>query len=440
MRWIGAQRDILLIALVAFVLRLSAVAPVHEQGYTSDEKEYIALAIKLSHGGSFVDSNGERSTKAPLWPFLLAMLFRLFGEGLLIPHLLNCMAGALIVLLGFRLAIDATGDRRIALAGAGVLALYPGLIIYATILQTETVYIVLLLSTFVWWERVQQEASWRNGLMLGLFAGLAALTRAVFFGFFPVLLLMMVWGKRQTLRTGVATTGTAFLVWCAVLAPWTIRNYAVHGTFVPVSSWGGISLLLGNNPYSTGTWSSKPGFDEWVEKKAEQRGLHLAQTNEIERSALGRELALDFMTEHPLDALNLAVKKLYMYAVYPITHLDSATALQAVCVASDIGVYLLAGLGAVALGNVRQRLAGWFIAIMFFTGMHVLMHVEARYRLPVVPFLALLAGAGAALLMSTQRLKEFLHVRLHRRIVGAWAMVVAMVYGYTAWQFFSGKL
>lgn len=440
MRWIGAHRDVLFIALVAFILRLSTVVPLHEQGYTSDEKEYIALAVKLSHGEPFRDSNGERSTKAPLWPFLLAMLFKLFGEGLFVPHVLNCAAGALAIPLGFSLAMEATGDRRVALAGAAVMALYPGLIIYATVLQTETLYIALLLWAVLWLARAQKETSWRNGLMLGLVAGLAALIRAVFIGFFPVMLLMLLWMRRNAPRTAALTIGAAFLMWCAVLAPWTIRNYALHGAFVPVSSWGGISLLLGNNPYSTGTWSSKPGFNEWVEKNAEQRGLHLAQTNEIERSALGRALALEFVTEHPMDALSLTVKKLYMYAVYPIAHSDTATALQAVCVAADIMLYLLAGLGVVALGNARRTCASWFVAIMFFTATHVLMHVEARYRLPLVPFIALLAGSGVTLLMDTQRLRAFLHIRRHRWIVGAWVMVVAMVYAYTGWLFLSGKL
>jgi hypothetical protein len=214
----------------------------------------------------------------------------------------------------------------------------------------------------------------------------------------------------------------------------------VHGTFVPVSSWGGISLLLGNNPYATGTWSSKPGFDEWVKREAEQRGLRLAEANEMQRSALGRELALEYVADHPIEALNLTIKKLYMYAVYPIAHSDTATALQAVCVASDIGLYVLAGLGVIALGKGRHKVSGWFAATIFFSALHVLMHVEARYRLPVVPFIALLAGAGGALLMDTHARREFLHIPHHRRMVGAWMMAVAMVYGYTAWQFFSGKL
>ncbi len=440
MQWIGPHRDILLIAFVAFVLRLSVIAPLHAQGYTSDEKEYIALAVKVAHGGPFIDSNGDRSTKAPLWPLLLAGMFKLFGEGVFVPHLLNALAGVLAVLLGFLLAIEATGDRRVALAGATMMALYPGLIIYAAILQTETLYIVLLLLAFLWWERAHKQASLRNGLMLGLFAGLATLTRAVFFGFFPVMLVMLWLKGKHRLRDSAVTLGAATLVWWAVLAPWTFRNYTLHGTFVPVSSWGGISLLLGNNPYSTGTWSSKPGFEEWVKKEAEHRGIRLAETNEIERSALGRDLALAYVADHPMDALNLTIKKLYMYAVYPIAHSDTAVAVQAVCVAGDMGLYVLAGLGVLALGKARHKVSGWFVAILFFSAVHMLMHVEARYRLPVVPFIALLAGAGGALLMDTQARREFLHIPRHRRWVGSWMTAVVVVYGYTAWQFFSGKL
>lgn len=440
MQWIRAHRDILLIVLVAVGLRLTAIVPLHDQGYTSDEKEYIALGMKLSHGEPFIDSNGEWSTKAPLWPFLLAALFTLFGEGLTIPHLLNAALGALAVLLGFMLGLEATGSRRAALAGAAVMALFPGLIVYSAVLQTETLYIVLVLCTCIWWERARRETSIRNGAMLGFLAGLAALTRAVFFGFFPVMLGMLVWSQRRNLRRATTAIGAAVLLWCLVLAPWTVRNYTLHGTFVPVSTWGGISLLLGNNPYSTGTWSVKPGFDEWLKEQAEQRGLRIEQSNERQRSALGRELAVTFITEHPAEALSLAVKKLYMFAVYPLAHSDSDIGVQAVCVAGDITLYVLAGLGFVALGNARRQLLPWFVAIVFFTLLHVVMHVEARYRLPVVPFIALLAGAGVTLLMDTQRLKDFLHIRRHQHAVGAWVTIVALVYAYTALQFFSGNI
>ena len=40
------------------------------------------------------------------------------------------------------------------------------------------------------------------------------------------------------------------------IVPWTWRNYQVFDAFVPVSTNGGITLLIGNNPNATGDYLS----------------------------------------------------------------------------------------------------------------------------------------------------------------------------------------
>ena len=45
-----------------------------------------------------------------------------------------------------------------------------------------------------------------------------------------------------------------------IIAPWTIRNYAVLGGFVPVKSQFGFTLWVGNNPYATGTTFVDPKY------------------------------------------------------------------------------------------------------------------------------------------------------------------------------------
>ncbi|MEK7248814.1 MAG: hypothetical protein AAB209_00185, partial [Bacteroidota bacterium] len=129
-RWLKTNQDVLLIVAVSFVLRISFVGLLHERGYTSDENEYLSLATKLSEGKEFVDSNGEWSTKAPLWPFVLSVLLRVFGSGLLMPHLVACLLGAFTVYLGFRLCVELLEDRFVALIAASLLAVYPSLIVY----------------------------------------------------------------------------------------------------------------------------------------------------------------------------------------------------------------------------------------------------------------------------------------------------------------------
>ncbi|MBX2989560.1 MAG: glycosyltransferase family 39 protein [Bacteroidetes bacterium] len=440
MRWLRSYQDVLLIVLVGFILRVSLVGYLHLQGYTGDEREYVSLATKLAQGQPFIDSNGEWSTKAPLWPFLLSVVFRVLGDGLLAPHVLGCVLGGLAIWLGFVLTLDLSGRRFVALIAAAFIALYPGLVIYSTLLQTESLYIVFVLASFILLERQRKHPTIATGALIGILAGFATLTRAVFFGFFIFLIAVLLVAYRKQPGVYAGSLAVAIVAWLIVLTPWTIRNYNVHGEFVPISSWGGISLLLGNNPYSTGTWSSKPGFEEWFRLRAAEHNLNLTRSTETERSALGRKLAIEYVLSEPGNAATLALKKFYMHWIYPISNTDSDTRLQAVCVAGDMVMYVFAGFGLMTMGWKTRPFVPILLAVVFFTGMQVLLHCEARYRLPLMPVAAMFAAGGVALFADTKRMKEFFNIRRNRVVASSWVTVVGVVYAFTAWQFLEGSM
>ncbi|MDL1892005.1 phospholipid carrier-dependent glycosyltransferase [Sphingobacteriales bacterium CHB3] len=440
MRWLKSYQDVLLIVLIGFILRVSLVGYLHLQGYTGDEREYISLAAKLAQGQAFVDSNGEWSTKAPLWPLLLSIIFRVFGDELLVPHILGCFLGGLAIWLGFVLSLDLTGSRFVALIAAAFIAVYPGLVIYSTLLQTESLYIVFVLASFILLERQRKHPTLSTGVLVGVMAGLATLTRAVFFGFFVFLIAALAILYRKQPGSYAGSLSIAAVAWLIVLTPWTIRNCNIHGELVPISSWGGMSMLLGNNPYSTGTWSSKPGFEEWFMLKAKENNLDLTQSTETERSAFGRKLAVEYVLSEPENAAKLALKKFYMHGVYPISNTDSDTRLQAVCVAGDIVMYLFAGFGLILMGWRKEGFVPIILAMVFFTTMQVLLHCEARYRLPLMPFAAIFAAGGVALFADTHRLRDFFNIRRNKILAASWAMFVSAVYSFTAWQFLEGNI
>jgi hypothetical protein len=319
------------------------------------------------------------------------------------------------------------------------MAVYPGMVVSSGILQSEALYIVLLLLLFLAGEEVRMRQSLSSAVVLGVIAGFANLTRAVLTGFFPLLLIVIGWIHRERLGAMGGKLLLAALVWLLVLAPWTWRNYETLDAIVPVSSWGGMSLLLGNNPHATGTWKPKPEFDAWFAEKAKEDGVQLASSTEIERSKLGAKLALEFWTTEPRAAVQLAGKKFYMHLVYPITNTDSHIPLQLAAVVSDIALYLLAGIGFIAL-KARRNLISVLAPIVFFSLMQGLMHCEARYRLPIMPFVAMLSAAGFGLLLSTQRRTDFLHIKTNVILASLWCVAVCGLYAFTAWQFVSGQI
>lgn len=417
---------------LAFFVRLLLVPFFHERGYTSDETEYISLARSLAAGNEFVDSNGAYSIRAPLFPYWLGFLFRVFGENIPLAHVINSLAGAALVPLVFHCGVQLFANAGAALVASVLVAIHPGLVIYSTLLQTETLYTVLLMLAFIALLDLYDTPTFRAALAFGFAAGLASLTRAVSVGLFPLLILALLVSKRQAITSILPKAVVAILAWCLALAPWTLRNYAVHEKVVPVSSGGGSSLLTGNNPYATGTWRVKSGFDEWLAGQARMRGVeNIHELPEYEASSLEGRIAAAFIVENPWMAAKLAAKKAYIFWVFPITNSDSYLPPQFVAVMFDAMFYLLAGVGLVATRKLQPHLIPVYLAIAFYFCIHVVLHSEARFRLPVVPLLALSGGVASQLVANRDRLRDFLRTRSNRLAVISVLAFVIVVYAGT---------
>jgi hypothetical protein len=100
-----------------------------------------------------------------------------------------------------------------------------------------------------------------------------------------------------------------FVVAAAVVFPWSLRNQMVFGTFVPLSSNGGINLYLGNSP---GTRADS-GMDADI--------LALCKTasptmNEIDYGRALQKCAIDWIVAEPGDAAVTYIAKLLNYFNY----------------------------------------------------------------------------------------------------------------------------
>jgi hypothetical protein len=278
-------------------------------------------------------------------------------------------------------------------------------------------------------------------VILGVVGGLAALTRAVFAGFFPILLLLLWRERKEARRSSFFPLALASMVFCLVLAPWTARNYVIHHAVIPISSGGGNALLTGNNPFATGTWRTAEGFDLWYEARARELGVaSVDRIPEVEKSALSGKIAREYMLSHPLDVLRLLIKKSYIFWIYPITHSDSNIPVQAVAVGCDFILLLGSLLGILVSGSQGVWRVPLYAAMIFFFLTQVVLHAEARFRLPIVPVLALFFGGGLSLLTSGMGVRAFLSPRKRRAAFVAAVLLITAVYVLTGVLFIGGSI
>src|SRR5688572_22418033 len=91
---------------VAFVMRawhlLSLRALPTFEGYVMDEAYHDAWARSLASGDWI---GHEAFFRAPLYPYMLGVIYRLFGTGGLAPRLIQCLLGAIAVVIVHRIAL-----------------------------------------------------------------------------------------------------------------------------------------------------------------------------------------------------------------------------------------------------------------------------------------------------------------------------------------------
>lgn len=195
-----------------------------------------------------------------------------------------------------------------------------------------------------------------------------------------------------------------------VLFPVGLRNLKVGGELVLITAQLGPNFYIGNSPEADGTYVPLRGGhgDARFERQdatelAEQALGRSLSAREVSRYWLGR--ALDYIVSQPADWLWLFGKKwLLAWNVFEVEDADDFYLYQEW--SSVLGVLgwvmnfgLLAPLAAVGFLLTLRRwrqLSVLYLLLGSFAASVALIYVFGRYRFPLVPMLALFAGAAVA--------------------------------------------
>jgi len=215
-----------------------------------------------------------------------------------------------------------------------------------------------------------------------------------------------------------------------VVAPVTIRNYAVSGDLIPITSNGGLNFYIGNGEIATGGYAKPEGLDIVDDPGGES----------IAESALGRDLTPSEVSSYWYSRAwyhigsdvpgwaRLLVRKLsFALSSYEFPQLENydfqrqysallSLPLPGFAIVGPLG---LVGL-AMAMGRRRSRILALFF--MGYIASLVVFFVLARYRLPVVPVLAV--GASYAVV----RAYDMIRAGAVRRVAAPALAVAALAF------------
>jgi len=218
----------------------------------------IAEHIVLGQGFSspFYQDTGPTAWVAPVYPYLAALVFRLFG--------IYSVASA-IVLLGIQciiaaatgIAIHALGRRtlgaQIGFFAAWIWALSPICFRWpVSWIWDFTASAFLLSAAFIVTLDVAQKNTRKLWLSLGALWAVIALTNPALLSVMPFTFLYAAFVNHRSFRPWFASMALAGVLFAALVSPWLIRNEIVFGRLIVFRSNFWFEFHFGNYHFSNG--------------------------------------------------------------------------------------------------------------------------------------------------------------------------------------------
>lgn len=386
------------------------------------------------------DYTGGVFFRAPLYPYLLALIYRVFGHNYFIPRLIQFIVGSLSCVLIYLLGRKVF-NRRTGII-AGVIASFYGVLIYfdgELQLPVMEVFLgMLFILTFI---RAREKPSFKKWILCGVFLGLSALVR-------PNILLvgiaLLIWilvkstgnGKTRFPRIlhskSLVYAGCLALGTILMILPVTLRNYVKGHDFVFISSQGGMNFYIGNNPQSDGSSAILPGgrttwwgsYEDAIRIAEKNLGRTLKPS---EVSGYWYKQGLKSATSRPFSFLKLMLKKFALF--WNGNELSNNKDFYFFARSAPLlkflifrwGIYFPFGLiiplslvGIILFHSkklyrpAREREDIYLLEIFLFAYMLsvILFFVTARYRVPVLPVLIIFGSYALDRIYSFLKQKQ----------------------------------
>lgn len=280
-----------LIALGGLLIRLIYAILHRRYAVVGDALTFHMDAQHLADGHGFRRpfENAPTAEHPPLHIVVLAFLDLLGGSNTTIQRCVMGLIGTgTVVALGV-LGRTVAGARA-GLIAAALAAVYPLLWVIDGAIMSETEYVLLITLTLLASYSYLSRPTLKRAAVLGVCIALAALTRGEALALLVLLVVPLVWHAVRPWGDRIRAALVVGLAFCAVLAPWTIRNFATFENPVLIST-NGDNVFAGANCDRSyygdliGSWAFScfgrrgPGDESQYSREWRRRGLDYARAH-----------------------------------------------------------------------------------------------------------------------------------------------------------------
>jgi hypothetical protein len=399
--WARIRTSSFWIVAIAFLLRVGWIVVGHTYKFKSTDNhfgfgwEMGRIGASLASGRGFSDPfgppTGPTAWEPPLYPHLIAGVFRVFGTysrgSAFVLLTINSVFSALTCVPIFLIA-QRIFSEKVAVGSAWAWALLPNVMFWCTRWVWETSLSALLLAAIFWIAlTLEDHDRWLPWVQFGLLWGIAALNSTSLLSFLPAAGLWAWYRRAKRGKGSFAGVVLASVVFLACITPWLVRNQRTFGKFIFIRDNFGSELRLGNGPGADGTWMEylHPTQDVYAMRQYQAMG-------ELAYIGMRKQEAVDYIKADYARFAGLCAKRfIYFWAGPPkstqpwwMNDLKNSLFLAS-------SVLMFWGLGR----TIRQRRPGarlLFWLILLVPAIYYIVFPSPRYRVPIEPEMTILCA------------------------------------------------
>ena len=389
------------IVLVALLIRMLLIIPEHRYIVNPSKDHFrfgwemgrVAQSLAAGKGFSspYGGETGPTATLPPVYPCLLAGVFRLFGiytvASAYVILILNSIFSALTCWAVYFIARETIGET-VALLSAWIWAFIHPALLFSTRVVWETTLTTFLLSLAVLLAlRLKQVKSFWHWLVFGMICGLGTLSNSAVVSVVPLLFVWLWWRNRT--NEILWLVGVGIMGFLLTLTPWVVRNYVVFHKVIPFRTNFGLEFQIGNNLQATG----HQVFDLHPSHSAREFDDYRSM-GETEYMGRKKREAQQFIQAHPGDFMFLTLKRTALWWVEGWEISGDTPLTSAGAVAELLGYSLFSGITFLGLalalrsGQADALLFGGLL--VFYPLVYYVTVVNSRMRHPLEPFMLIL--------------------------------------------------
>lgn len=349
------------------------------------EMASIGRWLATGHGFTLILGAGPSAWTAPLYPFVVALIFQVFGV------FSHASAFAILLFNSFFASLTswtiyAIARRvfvgNVALWSGWIWAFLPGSIYFSAFWVWETTLSAFLLSwVFLLTLQVEKDKRLLSWCSYGLLWGLVGLTNPSLLAWLPFSGCWLACQLRRRGQRYLLPILLSSVVFWLTLTPWLARNYVVFGEPLLLRGGFGANLRAGNNPEAQGSWVIAYTYNNPTLQEQYIRMGEAAYVREQGR------LAREWIAAHPSRFLVITLRRFaFFWIAPPHEGLHRAkNLLFSLSSALSIGGLVLA---------IKRRIHGAFLFATLaasYPFVYYLTFPQMRYRHPIEPELLILA-------------------------------------------------